>query len=307
MCNILVVGTGAVGSYYGGKLFKAGAKVSTLCRSDYEQVKSNGIKINSVNENYVFTPQDVIKDSKDYKEDADYVIVATKVVQDIDIVNILRPVIKKNTSIVLIQNGIDVEMPIVEAFPENEIISGLAFICVSKVGKGEILHQDYGKLVIGKYPYGKSEKIEKLNKLFNTSEFICTIDEDIISARWRKLVWNAPFNPISVIGGGINTKEMLADKEMYRLVKNVMIEVVSLAQKLGHNLNEKLVEDNINNTLKMAAYKTSMLLDFENKRPLEVEVILGNPIRLARKIDFSVPYMESLYALLKIIDIKNRE
>jgi 2-dehydropantoate 2-reductase len=128
--EILLIGTGAIGSFYAGKLWQAGARVTTLCRSDYEHVRNKGIRIKSVDGDFHFYPHSVIRNISDYGGKPDFIIVATKVLPGIDISSLIGKNIDPSASIVLIQNGIDVEKPVASAFPENEIISALAFICV---------------------------------------------------------------------------------------------------------------------------------------------------------------------------------
>lgn len=304
--NILVVGTGAIGSFYGGKLAMSGANVSALVRSDYEYVKKNGISIKSINGDFVFKPDEVVQKVEDYSKTPDCIIVSTKVIPSINTAEIIRPKVASNTAIVLIQNGIDIEEPIAKAFPENEIISCLAFIGVSKTGPGQINHQEYGRIVIGSYPEGSTKKVQQLQEMFNASNVPCAIDENIVSERWKKLIWNAPFNPISVIGGGITTDVIMNNSESLKLVKKIMNEVIDSANAFGHNLPRSLVDENIEITLKMKPYKPSMLLDYENKRPLETEAILGNAVRLAGKKNIPVPNLEAMYALLLLLDENNR-
>jgi 2-dehydropantoate 2-reductase len=303
--NVLVVGTGAVGSFYGGKLAEAGASVSAVCRSDYEYVKENGISVKSVDGDFIYRPVEVVKSVSDYSKTPDYIVVATKVLPNINVVEMIRLKVGKNTTIVLLQNGIDIEKPIQDAFPDNEIISGLAFICVFRTGMGQICHQDYGRIVIGSYPKGMTEKLKNLHKLLNNAGVQCTMDENVVSARWKKLIWNAPFNPISVIGGGINTETILNNKESLNFVKKIMAEVVALANTYGCELSDDLIDSNIEYTFSMKPYKTSMLLDYENKRPMEVEAIIGNAVRLARGIDFKVPNLEAVYAILLLLSENN--
>ncbi|MPW24355.1 2-dehydropantoate 2-reductase [Alkalibaculum sp. M08DMB] len=303
--KVLIVGTGAIGSFYGGKLDCAGAQVSTLCRSDYNHIKKSGISVKSVMGDFHFMPYEVINKIEDYSSIPDYILVTTKVLPGIDIQKIIEPKVGKNTAIVLIQNGIDIEKPVREAFPNNEIISGLAFICVSRTSLGEIYHQDYGRLIIGNYPNGLSPKVKYLQSLFIKSEVDCTVDDNIVNSRWKKMIWNAPFNPISVIGGGVDTKTILENSEAKNLVINVMKEVLEIANKSGYNLPETLIQKNIEDTLNMKPYKTSMLLDYENNRPLEVEVILGNAVKIARDLDLSVPNLKALYSLLLLLDKNN--
>ncbi|MGD8688249.1 MAG: ketopantoate reductase C-terminal domain-containing protein, partial [Syntrophobacterales bacterium] len=136
---------------------------------------------------------------------------------------------------------------------------------------------------------------------------VCEVSEDAIAARWRKLVWNAPFNPISVLGGGADTKTMVENPESLELARKVMDEVCIIAEAAGHPLPEEIVQQNIDGTRAMAPYKSSMLVDFEAMRPMEVEAILGNGLRVAKRHGVDAPHMKSLYGLLKLVDKKIRE
>jgi len=304
--KILLIGTGAVGGYYGGRLAQGGAEVSLVCRRDYEVVKKQGIFLESILGDFLFKPKAVYKTVSEYQGYPDYLLVATKVLPEIKIIDLIKEKVGPKTSIVLLQNGINIEAEIAQAFPNQEIISGLAFICATRLSFGKISHQDYGRLTIGKYPTGLSSQVKKLQEIFAQAKVQCQIAEDIIQARWIKLVWNAPFNPISVLGGGVNTKDILSSKENFSLVKKIMQEVYLLAEKDQHPFPPEIIEKNLTDTLQMKPYKTSMLIDFESKRPLEVEAILGNAVRIAQKFSLPVPYLESLYALLKLADEKNR-
>ena len=305
--RILVVGTGAIGGFYGGKLAQAGASVSTLCRSDYELVKSKGIIVTSTLGDFHFTPEKVIRNLSQYGPSPDYILVGLKVLPEIDTAKIIKEVVGAETAIVLLQNGVEIEEPVAQAFPDNEIISGLAFICATRTSPGHIDHTDFGRLVIGRFPAGKSARAEELATLFNDSGVVCEVSEDVVTARWRKLVWNAPFNPISVLGGGVDTKTMVENPESLELARKVMEEVCLIAAAAGHLLPEEVVQQNIDGTRAMAPYKSSMLVDFEAARPLEVEAILGNGLRVAERHGVSAPHMESLYGLLKLVDSKIRE
>jgi 2-dehydropantoate 2-reductase len=304
--KILVVGTGAAGSLYGGYLAKAGASVSVLSRSDYRRVKEKGIEIKSILGDYHFMPDQVVKSAADYKDTPDYILVATKVLPDLDIHGIIKSAVAPDTSILLLQNGIDIEKDVAASFPDNEIISALAFICVSRPEYGKIEHTDFGSITIGRYPEGPSSKVNELRDLFNASGIKCAIDENITTSRWKKLVWNAPFNPLSVLGGGLDTREMAESDEAMTLARKVMGEIIELARREGHPLPERIIENNIESTKKMVPFKTSMLQDFEKGKPVESEAILGNALRLGKKHDFAMPATETIYQLLTLADKKNR-
>ncbi|MDH5561490.1 MAG: 2-dehydropantoate 2-reductase [Deltaproteobacteria bacterium] len=304
--KLLVVGSGAIGSFYGGKLARTGLSVSLLCRSDYEVVKRDGVSVRSYQGDFHFSPAQVISSAAEYKEKADYVLVCLKVLPKVDLVGIIRDAVHPETAIVLIQNGIEIEPDVKKAFPQNEIISAIAFICVNRLEFGLVDHLDYGRMEMGLYPDGTSQKTERLAGFFKEAGVPCRLSEKIIGNRWQKLLWNVPFNSLSVIGGLIDTKKIMDSPEAVALVRKIMAELILLAGKTGYFLDEDLIERMIADTKKMEPYKTSMLLDYEAKREIEVEAILGNVIKIAKKQQLSLPYIESLYGCLKLLDDQNR-
>ena len=298
--RILIVGTGAVGGFYGSRLDQAGAEVATVNRSDYETVRDEGIHIDSIDGPIHFKPKIVLQKVSDYGAFPDYILVCLKSLPELDIAAIIAPAVGANTTIILLQNGIGIEEPVRERFPDNEIISGLAFICVNRTGPGQIRHLCYGRLVIGCYPSGVSIDVEQLAQLFEKSGTTCRISESIVTERWRKLLWNAPYNPISVLAGHANTAEIMAQPETVELARNIMEEVCAVAASAGHYLPPEAVEKNLDDTRRMKPYKTSMLLDFEAGRPMEIEAIIGNIIKVAKMNSVTVIRLQTLYSLLKL-------
>ncbi len=308
--KILVVGTGAVGAFYGGKLAQAGAEVSTVCRSDYEAVVSRGIRIESPLGDYRFRPRHVVRSAAEFArcDRADLVLVATKVLPEIDVAELIRPAVGRGTAICLLQNGVEIEPPAAQAFPDSLLISGLAFTCINRDGPGHVRHLDYGRLTIGRYPTGSHPLVEELAGLFRIAQVPVKVSARIVRDRWVKLIWNAPFNPMSVLGGGVTTKDIMDSPEGVRLARAVMEDVRRAAASRGIDISEEIIEKNLEATRKMTPYKTSMCLDYEAGRPLEVEAILGNAVRAAHGGRPPVPVrrLETLYALLTLVDRRIR-
>ena len=304
--KVLVVGAGGIGAYFGGRLAQSGMDVSVICRSNYEQVKRDGLNIKSIAGDFSFKPDGVYRSCLEYPETADYIIVATKVLPEIDVVNIIKDAVKADTMIVLIQNGIEIEQEVAAAFPNNELVSSIAYIGVFQRENGEIEHQAVGRLKIGVYQGGSSEKMDLLSTHFNKVDVECEVVKNIEFFRWEKLVWNTPYNPVSVLAGGVDTKVISETKTLENLCAELMKEVCAVAKSRGIVLSEDIILKNLQYTRKFPPYKTSMLLDFENKRPLEVEAIVGNVVRIARKEKIAVPNLENIYALLRSVDIQNR-
>lgn len=295
--HILVVGTGAVGGYYGAQLAKAGALVSTTHRSDFAAVAADGIRIEGMHGLYHFQPAHVLQHVADYGRFPDYILVALKVLEEISVAEIIRPVVGPATTILLLQNGIEIEQPVAEAFPDNPILSGLAFVCLSRTAPGHILHTCYGHMTIGNFPNGPSPVAQGLAHLFEAAGTPCTVSESIALDRWKKLVWNAAFNPISVLAQS-TTREILDHPPTAQLAQRLMAEVCQVAAAAGYPLPEQTIQKNMEATQRMKPYKTSMLLDYLAGRSMEVEAILGNAIHAAKRHHVPVPTLETLYALL---------
>lgn len=303
--KVLIIGTGAVGSFYGSLLAKVGAEVSVAARSDYEQVKSHGIEIASETGlgRFHFRPAAVVRDPAELEEQPDYVLLCVKVVEGVDRPRLIGKALAPDTSIVLISNGVEIEEEISQAFPAHELISGLAFICVARTAPGQIWHQAYGRLTLGNYPGGLSEKTKTLCAAYGQSGIQCLPSEDIVGARWQKCAWNAAFNPLSVLSGGLGTHDILATQEPF--VRAIMEEICLVAGALGHPLPPETVNLQVDSTRKMPPYKTSMLLDFEAGRPMETEAILGNAVRAGHRAGLKIPHLESVYALMKLRELRS--
>lgn len=295
--KVLVVGAGAVGCYYGAKLAAAGAQVSTVHRSDYPAVAAHGIAFDSIDGAFHFRPHRVLRQVSEYGEAPDYLLLTAKVLPGEDPVRLIGPAVTPDTVIVLLQNGVEIEAPVAQAFPHNELLSALAFICVHRTAPGQIRHLCFGRLALGPYPSGDSARAQRLTALFRQGGVPCHTSTNIVTDRWRKLVWNAPFNPISVLNRA-TTRQIMENPATQALARRVMEEVLAIAAACGHPLTPEIVERNLEDTLRMEAYKTSMLLDFEAGREMEVEAILGHALAAARNHGVHAPCMETLHALL---------
>lgn len=306
--SVLIVGAGAIGALYGSVLARQGAKVSVVCRSDYEVVSRNGYTIKSkILGDHVFKPERVLRNVGDCKPSPDYLILTVKVLEGEDRAALIAPAVGSNTVVVLLENGIDIEPEIGRAFPKNEILSCLAFVGVSRVGHGEISHQSFGHLMLGKFPAGVTPAAQKLGALWEAGGINCKVTDNVVTARWQKAVWNAVFNPLSILGGVLTTAQMLHSKEAEDFVRRGMQEVCAVAAAVGHPLSPEVIERHIAGTRSMPPYKTSMALDYENRRPMEVEAILGNVVRAGRGASVPMPVLEALYAITKMVEHKARQ
>ena len=302
--KVLVIGSGAIGSFYGALLAKAGFSVSVLARSDYEQVRIHGIDIHSETKlgSWHFTPEQVVAKAADLSEKPDVILLCIKLVDGADRAALINDALGPDTAVALVSNGVEIEDEVARAFPDHELISGLAFICVTRTAPGKIWHQAYGRLALGNYPGGLSEKTRALAKAFESAGIGCAATEEIVTARWQKCLWNAAFSSLSVLSGGLSTAEILTTQEP--LIRAIMAEVCAIAAALGHELPAGIIDQQIDGTHKMPPYKTSMLLDFEAGRPMETEAILGNTVRAGARAGMPRPHLDTLYALMKLRELR---
>ena len=307
--RVLILGAGAIGSFYGAALQVSGAEVSVVCRSDYDAVCAHGYIIDSqkLGERRL-RPAQVIRSAQEYAGGApDFLVVAVKVVEGTDRVAMMRPAVGPHTAIVLIENGVEIEEEIRAAFPDNELISALAFVQVSRVGPGRVRHFAFGDLTFGNYPEGVSDKARQFARMLGAGGINGTLTDRVVAARWKKALWNAIFNPVSVAGGALDTAQMLGTEEGMATIRRGMEEIRAIAAATGNPLPAELVDQFIDATRKAPAYKTSMALDFENGRPMETEVILGNVVLAARREGVPAPTLEAMYGLMKMIERKQAD
>ena len=232
-------------------------------------------------------------------------MLCTKVLEGIDQAALISDAVHADTAIVFIQNGVEIEQPLKDAFPDNELISGLAFICSNRTQPGEISHLAYGRLALGNLPEAISDKTRLLCKMFEQSGITCHASGQIGTLRWQKCIWNAPFNPLSVLSNGLLTKEILQTQETF--VRHIMEEIVAIALANGHALPENIIDKNISDTYLMPPYKTSMLLDYEAGQAMETEAILGNAMRAGQRLQVDCPYLESVYAMMKLKELQLKQ
>jgi len=173
---------------------------------------------------------------------------------------------------------------------------------VTRTAPGQIWHQAYGRLALGNYPNGLSEKTRALAAAFERAGIGCNITENIVTARWQKCLWNAAFSPLSVLSGGLSTSDILSTQET--MIRAIMAEVSAIASALGHPQPDGIIDQQIDGTRKMPPYKTSMLLDFEAGRPMETEAILGNTVRAGHRASVAITRLETLLALMLLRELR---
>ena len=299
-----IIGTGAIGGYYGSQLVKAGKDVHFLLNSDYEYVRQHGLQIDSCRGSYHLDGINAYHSAMDMPK-CDIVIVALKSTNNHLLASILPPLLHPKTLVLLIQNGIGVEADLQSQFPNLYIAAGLAFICSGKIGKGHIDHQSNGSINIGNYSCKDPKIINNMMQDFTSSDIKTTLVE-YEEARWKKAVWNMPYNGLTV-ALNTTTDQLMANPKTAHLIKAMMMEVIGAAQAQGvANIDESFADKMIAMTLKMPPYSPSMKLDYDHHRPMEIHYLYTRPIEEAHKAGYKMPKLEMLEAELMFIEEREK-
>ena len=300
-----VVGTGAIGGYYGSKLARAGREVHFLLHSDYEYVREHGLRVNSCDGDFLL-PQVHAYASSESMPKVDVVLVGLKSTNQPLLRKLLPPLLHPGTLVVLIQNGIGLEADVQAWFPGQPLAAGLAFICSSKTEPGVISHQCYGSINLGNYSCRDASLFEAVVSDFCAAG-IDAHEVDYLEARWRKAVWNMPFNGMTV-ALQTQTDRLLKHPATRELIYEQMMEVIGAANALGINaIDESFAQKMMQMTDEMVPYSPSMRLDYDFHRPMEVYYLYTRPIAEARGVGFAMPRLEMLERELLFIDKLNVE
>jgi 2-dehydropantoate 2-reductase len=229
----------------------------------------------------------------------DLVMIGLKATARDAIAELLPPLLGENTGILTLQNGLGAEEHLAEMFGKDRVIGGLCFICLNRVGPASIECYHPGTINIGAFDRPPGQRVAAIADAFNRAGVRCSVASDLAEARWRKLVWNVPFNGLSIAAGGITTDRILQDPELLEEVRDLMREIQTAASHLGHSIPDSFLEKQVAVTYPMGAYKPSSLVDFLDGRSVEIEAIWGEPLKRARAAGLAMPRLASLYDRLR--------
>lgn len=294
-----IVGTGAIGGFYGGLLAKAGRDVHFLFHSDFEYVRENGLQINSCDGSYHLDNVNAYNDTAVMPQ-CDVVLVGLKSTANGQLADMLKPLLKDNTIVVLIQNGIGLEEDLQAQLPTAQIAAGCAYICTIKNGPGLIDHLSNGRLTIGSFSCRDRDALSAVVADMADAG-IRVKTADYWETRWKKCVWNMPFNGLTALLG-TDSGSLLRNEATNRLVLEMMSEVVKAAKACGvSDIDDDYAQRMVDMTLAMPPYSSSMQVDRQRNRPMEIYYIYTRPIEEARKHGFEMARMSMLEALLRYV------
>ena len=288
-----MVGAGAIGLYYGARLAAAGNEVRFLLRSDYDTVKREGIRVESVAGDLH------LKEVKAYLTPAeigpvDLVIVAWKTTSNDLFEEVLPPLLHEHTQVLTLQNGLGNCERLVELVRADQVLGALCFVCLNRLSPGLVSHTAGGRISVGEYVNDGRGRAEEIARRFSVAGIPTDAAPSLAEAQWKKLVWNVPFNGLAIAEGGVTTDVLLATPGVEDEIRALMSEVVTAARAQGLALEDSLIDFNIERTRPMGPYRPSSMIDYVEGREVEFDSIWGEPLRRAKAAGVEVPHMERL-------------
>lgn len=308
MQKILVAGAGALGLYYGGRLARAGHPVAFWARgANLARLGAAGLTVRSTAGDF-HLPVPLTVDSAEAAAAAgpyDLILVTTKGYHgNPDFYASLAPALAESGVALTLQNGVESAKPLVAALGRR-VLAGVAFIGAERTAPGMVNHTAAGHVVLGEPGGGSSKRAQAVAALLQGAGIKATASQDIRVDQWRKLVWNAPFNGITALTR-VYAHETLAVPAGRALVEAAMREVAAVAGALGVALEPTVVADTLRLTETAGPVRTSMLVDLEHGRALEIEALYGPPIREGERLGVATPVLRSLAALLALAERQSK-
>lgn len=316
MRSYAILGTGAVGGYNGACLQRAGLDVHFLLRSDFAHVRDHGIKVDSPKGNFSLPEVKAYARAEDMPR-CDVAAVAWKSTENRFLADVLPKVVKPGGVVLVLQNGLDPERdaaPLVRDLGAK-VLSGLCFLSSRKLGPGHVLHQDFGAITLAAYGdpaageagngMGVTGEMREVAADFGEAGVEIRLHESWRAARWRKLVWNAPFNGLCALHG-LDTRELLARPDLKAQARGLMEEVLAGAALEGCAMPEGFADRMMKDTDAMVPYEPSMKLDRDAGRPMELDAIYARTLAAIRTAGGGAPLLQDLLYRLRALEATNR-
>lgn len=296
--SVAVVGSGAIGLYYGARLGLNGASVRFLMRADLEAVRRRGsVLLHENGRTLELRPVEAFGAPAEIGA-VDLVLVALKATANETLSALLPPLLRPDTAILTFQNGLGSDEFIAQRFGPRPVYGALAFMASNRTGPGEVTCFHPGLIALGAFGRPPDAQTEALAEQWRAAGVKVRIADNLLEARWRKLIWNVPFNGLAV-AHDVTTDVLCSTPELAQDVRALMHEVQHAATAFGFSIPEHFLEQQFDVTPGMGAYQPSSLVDFRAGREVEVEAIWGEPLRRARAKGVAVPRLEALYQRLR--------
>jgi 2-dehydropantoate 2-reductase len=299
--RVAVVGAGAVGAYFGGRLAAAGNRVHLLARGDHlRALQAGGLWIRSPLGN-VDGLAVAATDDPHGVGPADVVLVAVKGPDLAEAANAAQLLIDDDTAVISLQNGVEAEEELAASLGVERVLGGVAYIEAVIAEPGVIEHRsNFARLTFGELDGRRSRRVEEFLRVCREAGIEAEISDDIRRDLWKKWIFICAFSgmtalcrqPIGVI---------VADPDLVSVYRRLLEEMASLASAQGVELPDDIVEERLAFSRERLhpEMRSSLLADLQRGKRLEIDSLNGHAVRLGRRLGVATPVNEAVYAALK--------
>ena len=303
--KILVMGAGAVGAYFGARLQQAGESVIFCARGENLRVlRDHGLTVASYQGDFNLR----VDATDDAREGAPYdlILFCVKSYDTGTVASALAGCLTHGGKVLTLQNGVENEAALAEVFGRGAVLGGNARIGAEMVAPGQLVHRTGGHIEFGELDGEVTPIARDIAAMFERAGIFGELTERLGTIRWEKLLWNGAFNSVTALARS-DVGTVIDDADGASLVRALMGEIVAVARAEGVALDERDIEAQmVRSERHLRDVRTSTLQDSERRKPLEFEALSGAVVRAARRHGISAPRVETVYALLKLLDGASR-
>ncbi|WP_246945205.1 ketopantoate reductase family protein [Bacillus pinisoli] len=301
--NIVVVGTGAVGGFFGGLLHNSGENVTFLARGQHLlTMKESGLKLTTHQGEYIING--TFTDQYEVISEADLIILAVKSTETKNTLTKIKPYMnERNSYILTLQNGVDNEEILIEGLGVERVLAGSSYLSSQLKEPGHVVQHGKHGLIIGGLHESQAETVERIASVFQNAGINCMLTDNIMRKKWEKLLWNVAFNPLSTVSEA-TVGEILDHEDLRKVADQVLDEAILIAQSLGIPLKDHMKDKVFADANSVREHKTSMLQDRIKGKPMEIESLCGFFVRKGEELRVEVPVIRTIYSLLTFIDAR---
>jgi 2-dehydropantoate 2-reductase len=305
--KILVMGTGAVGSFYGGRLADAGHEVTFIARGEtLHALTQTGFVVQSIHGDFHLAHVHAIN-QPEATVVCDLVLVCVKSYDTEEVARLIRPVVGPDTIVLSLQNGVENEELLAREVGSSSVMGGMAYIGAELVSPGVVVHSAAGHIVFGERDGQRTPRAERLEQIFREAGIQAQLSPHITAVLWDKLVWNAAFNAITTLTRS-TVGEVLTHPPTRALARHTMLEVIAVAQAQGLDVKESRADAHIAGSEHppLSTFATSMSQDLARGKRLEYDALNGAVVRYGERLGVPVPINRTLHGLLARLDPASR-
>ncbi len=303
--RIAVMGTGAVGGYFGAKLASAGHQLAFITRGRHLQaLRKNGLRVTSQNGNLQIDNAQFTDDTATIGK-VNLILFCVKSYDTEVAAEQIKPLVSDQTLILSLQNGVNNPDKLARVFDPGQILPAVVYVGSQLTAPGLVVHANGGRIIFGPIDGGVSESSNSLRQILSNAGIPCEISADIQKIQWTKLLWNASFCAISCLGHA-NIKQIVESESLTALALDCMAEVQTAADTRNIELRREQFDEIMTFSRTLGEFKPSMLQDLEAGKPLEYEAFNGIVVQTLRQAGAPAPINQVFYATLKFLDQRIR-